>query len=140
MKWSAYHARYALSVCLATTSLSLFVHQILRQLCFQLFQGDLAIKAGVAEVHGASGPDGEGFFGHVAAADAGVVGFVGPLEDLQGGTVFDPAGKGVASAYLFTGFVRFAGSRIITVFHVIPTAGHEEPAAVGAAAGHLVFL
>ena len=120
--------------------LPLLIHQILRQLCFQLFQSDLALEAGVAEVHGAGGPDGEGFFGHVAAADAGVVGFVGPLEDLQGGTVFDPAGKGVASAYLFTGFVRFAGSRIITVFHVIPTAGHEEPAAVGAAAGHPTLL
>ena len=140
MKWSAYHARYALTVCFVTIGLPLFVHQILCQLCFQLLQSDLALQAGVAEVHGAGGPDGEGFFGHVAAADAGVVGFVGPLEDLQGGTVLDPAGKGVAGAHLFTGFVRFAGSRIITVFHVIPTAGHEEPAAVGAAAGHPTLL
>ena len=120
--------------------LPLLVHQILRQLSFQLFQGDLAVKASVAEVHGTGGPDGEGFFGHVAAADAGVVGLVCPLEDLKSGAVLDPAGKGVASADLFTGLIRFAGSRIITVFHVIPTAGHEEPAAVGAAAGHLVFL
>ena len=62
---------------------SLLVHQVLRQFRFQLLQGDLAIKAGVAEIHGMGGPDGEGFFGHVAAADAGVVGFGGPLVDLQ---------------------------------------------------------
>ena len=63
--------------------LPLFVHQILRQFRFQLLQSDLAIKAGIAEIHGSGRPDGERFFGHVAAADAGMVGLVGPLVDLQ---------------------------------------------------------
>ncbi len=119
---------------------SLFVHQILCQLCFQFLQGDLALQAGVAEVHGAGGPDGEGFFGHVAAANAGMVGLVGPLEDLQGRAVLDPAGKGVAGAHLFAGLIRFSGSRVVTVFHVVPAAGHKEPAAVSAAARHPTLL
>ena len=120
--------------------LPLLIHQILRQLCFQLFQSDLALQAGVAEVHGAGGPDGEGFFGQVTAADAGVMGLVGPLENLQGRAVLDSAGKGVAGPHLFAGLIRFSGSRVVTVFHVVPAAGHKEPAAVGAAARHPTLL